>query len=172
MKKILVLVLLSFAVSQAQDLSTNEELLQRQINRLNLRKVNLRDSGSAYVSPSALEARISGIEVNGVTTDTTSLSNRINAKQNAGTYIVPSDTTLLSNRINGKQAAGTYATPATVAESIDVYTMTMSGWNIGTIPVRLNDSTIISLVIPSDSTQAASGGIWYNTADGIIRRKW
>jgi len=183
MKRLILLSLVVLSVvSQAQELSTNQEVLQRQINRLNLRKVNLRDSGSVYVSPSRLETRLAGVVGTPSDTGAVVMPWELGAYQlgianipDTANYMEYADTTAkiaMQWELDGKQAAGTYATPATVAESIDVYTMTMSGWNIGTIPVRLNDSTIISLVIPSDSTQAATGGVWHSTTDGIIRRKW
>lgn len=44
--------------------------------------------------------------------DTASLSARINLKQAAGTYLVPSDTSSLTARFAAKQAAGTYLVPS------------------------------------------------------------
>ena len=183
MKKLIVLILLSFAVSQAQELSTNEELLQRQINRINTRKLSKSDS-LLYVTKTALDARVADLEINGVPSDTGAVvmpwelgayQLRIGNLPDTAKYVEYSDTTAkiaMQWEVDGKQAKGTYATPATVAESLAYHAVVMTGWTAGTVPVRLNDSTIISLVIPSDSTSAATGGVWYNTTDGIIRRKW
>jgi hypothetical protein len=66
----------------------------------------------SLVDTSKLSARI---DLRMKYTDTVSLSNRINTKQNAGSYLTASDTTSLSNRINAKQNAGTYLTPSDTA---------------------------------------------------------